>query len=519
MDFGTIAFAIVTLIIGIIVGFLVKNSIDKKQMNDANANAEVIVDDAIRQAQTLKREALFEAKEENLRYRNEVEEELKERRSEITRSENRLIQKEASLDQKSATLDQRELNIEAKEETYLQKQAELVEKEKDIDTLIEQQQSELEKVAAMSRDEAQNLILAQTEQELEQDIAIRVRDAEQQIKDESTRTAKEIILQAIQRTSTDIVADNSVSVVHLPNDDMKGRIIGREGRNIKSFESLTGIDLIIDDTPDTVLLSGFDPIRREIAKIALEKLIQDGRIHPGRIEEMVERARKEVDERIREVGEEATFELGLHQVHPDLIKIIGRLAYRTSYGQNVLNHSVEVAKLTGYLAGELGEDVQLAKRAGLFHDIGKALDQEVEGTHVEIGVEIAKRYKEPEVVINSIASHHGDTPPTSNIAVLVAVADALSASRPGARSESLENYVRRLEQLEEIANAYQGVDHSYAIQAGRELRVIVKPNEVNDAQSAKLAYDIKSQVESEMTYPGNVKVTVIREMRAIEVAK
>ncbi|MBZ6526268.1 ribonuclease Y [Aerococcaceae bacterium DSM 111021] len=519
MDFMSIAFAIVALIVGIIIGFLIKNMSDNKRIDGAKANAEVIVDDAIKQAQNLKREALFEAKEENLKYRNEIETELKERRNEVSRSENRLIQKEENLDSKSNNLDKRELNIESKEDNLSKRLQSVTDKEARINEIIQQQKDELERVAALSRDDARELIIDETKDGLTQDIAIMVRDAEQQAKDEADRNAKNIILQAIQRTSTDIVTDNSVSLVQLPNDDMKGRIIGREGRNIRTFESLTGIDLIIDDTPDTVVLSGFDPIRRQIAKIALEKLIQDGRIHPARIEEMVERARKEVDEKIREVGEEATFELGIHSLHPDLIKVIGRLAYRTSYGQNVLKHSIEVAKLTGYMASELGEDVVVAKRAGLLHDLGKALDNEIEGTHVEIGTEIAKRYKESDIVINAIASHHGDTQPTSMISVLVALADAFSAARPGARSESLENYIRRLEQLEEISTSFDGVSHAYAIQAGREVRVAVRPDKINDAQAAKVAHDIRKRVESEMNYPGNIKVTVIRETRSVEYAK
>ncbi|WP_218931038.1 ribonuclease Y [Ruoffia halotolerans] len=519
MDFMSIAFAIVALIVGIIIGFLFKKVSDNKRIEGAKANAEVIIDDAIKQAQNLKREALFEAKEENLKYRNEMEAELKERRNEVSRSENRLIQKEENLDQKGNNLDKRELNIESKEDDLNKRLQSVTDKEARVNEIIQQQKDELERVAALSRDDARELIIDETRDGLTQDIAIMVRDAEQQAKDEADRNAKNIILQAIQRTSTDIVTDNSVSVVQLPNDDMKGRIIGREGRNIRTFESLTGIDLIIDDTPDTVVLSGFDPIRRQIAKIALEKLIQDGRIHPARIEEMVERARKEVDEKIREVGEEATFELGIHSLHPDLIKIIGRLAYRTSYGQNVLKHSIEVAKLTGYMAGELGEDVVVAKRAGLLHDLGKALDNEIEGTHVEIGTEIAKRYKESDVIVNAIASHHGDTQPTSMISVLVALADAFSAARPGARSESLENYIRRLEQLEEISTSFDGVSHAYAIQAGREVRVAVRPDKINDAQAAKVAHDIRKRVESEMNYPGNIKVTVIRETRSVEYAK
>lgn len=519
MDFMSYAFAIVTLILGTGIGFYIRKKSDEKNVAGAKANAEAIIDDAIKQAQILKREALFEAKEENIKYRNEVEQELKERRSEANRTEKRLIQKEENLEIKSNNLDKRELNLEAKEEDFFKRRDDLVNKETRIQSLIDAQKTELERVSMLSRDDARKIIMDETEQELSHDIALMIRDADQKATDEADRNAKNIILQAIQRSASDIVTENTVTIVHLPNDDMKGRIIGREGRNIRTLESLTGIDLIIDDTPEAVVISGFDPIRRQIAKLALEKLIQDGRIHPARIEEMVDRARKEIDEKIREIGEEATFDVGVHSLHPDLIKILGRLSYRTSYGQNVLKHSIEVAKLAGVMAGELGEDISMAKRAGLLHDIGKALDHEIEGSHVEIGAEIANKYNEPEIVINSIASHHGDTLPTSTIAVLVASADALSAARPGARSESLENYIRRLEKLEEISNSFTGVSQSYAIQAGREIRVMVKPNEVNDAQSIRIARDIKKRIEEEMNYPGNIKVTVIRETRAIEYAK
>ena len=519
MDFMSYAFAIVALIIGTVIGFYIRKKSDEKNVAGAKANAEAIVDDAIKQAQNLKREALFEAKEENIKYRNEVEQELKERRNEANRTENRLIQKEENLEIKSNNLDKRELNLEAKEDDFSKRRDGLVNEEAKIQALIDAQKTELEKISMLSRDEARKIIMDETEQELSHEIAIMIRDADQKAKDEADRNAKNIILQSIQRRASDIVTENTVTIVHLPNDDMKGRIIGREGRNIRTLESLTGIDLIIDDTPEAVVISGFDPIRRQIAKLALEKLIQDGRIHPARIEEMVDRARKEIDEKIREVGEEATFDVGVHSLHPDLIKILGRLSYRTSYGQNVLKHSIEVAKLAGVMAGELGEDIALAKRAGLLHDIGKALDHEIEGSHVEIGAEIANKYNEPEIVVNSIASHHGDTLPTSTTAVLVAAADALSAARPGARSESLENYIRRLEKLEEISNSFTGVSQSYAIQAGREIRVMVKPNEVNDAQSVRIARDIKKRIEEEMNYPGNIKVTVIRETRAIEYAK
>ncbi|HFI0463668.1 TPA: ribonuclease Y [Streptococcus suis] len=519
MDLMSIAFAIVTFIIGIVVGLVIQRKNDEKQVNGARANAQAIVDDAIKQADTLKREALFEAKEENIKFRNEIEKELKERRNEANQLEKRLIQREENLDKKSITLDKRELNLENKETSLNEKHDQVALKEAQVDSLLTEQKAELERIATLSRAQAKELIMAETEQALSNEIAIQVRNAEQKAKDEADRNAKQIILQAIQRSATDLVTENTVSVVHLPSDDLKGRIIGREGRNIRTLESLTGIDLIIDDTPDTVVLSGFDPIRRQIAKIALEKLIQDGRIHPARIEEMVERARRELDEKVREIGEEATFDVGVHALHPDLIKILGRLSFRTSYGQNVLKHSIEVAKLAGVMAGELGEDVAMAKRAGLLHDLGKALDHEIEGSHVEIGAEIANKYKEPEIVVNAIAAHHGDTDPTSVIAILVAAADALSAARPGARSESLENYIRRLEKLEEISNSFAGVSHSYAIQAGREVRVMVKPQELNDAQAAKVARDIRNRIEQEMNYPGNIKVTVIRETRAVEYAK
>lgn len=519
MNFISIAFAVVTLIVGITIGYFIKQASDKEMIGGAKANADAIVDDAIAQAQNIQREALFQAKESSLKYRNEVEAELRERRHEVTRMEDRMINREENMDNREKSLDKREENLSAQEIRVKERLSDLDKDQEKIQTLVDEQGKELERIAMLTKADAQSIVLESTAKELTQETAIMIRDAHEAAELTAERDAKEIIMQAMQRTASEIVSENTVTVISLPSDDMKGRIIGREGRNIRTFESLTGIDLIVDDTPETVVLSGFDPIRRKIAQTALERLIQDGRIHPARIEEMVDRATKEIDSQIREAGEKATFELGIHRMHPDLIKILGRLSFRTSYGQNQLGHSVEVAKLAGIIAGELGEDVTLAKRAGLMHDIGKALDAEIEGSHVEIGAELASRYNEPEEVINSIASHHGDTPATSVIAEIVATADTLSAARPGSRSESLENYVKRLEKLEKIANDFEGVDHSYAIQAGREIRVMVEPATIDDAQAIILARDIKNKIEKDMDYPGNIKVTVIRETRAIDYAK
>ncbi|KIY22968.1 MULTISPECIES: ribonuclease Y [Mesobacillus] len=507
------------LIVGAVVGYFYRKSVAEAKIAGAKNAAEQIVEDAKREAEAMKKEALLEAKDENHRLRTEAEREIRERRNELQKQENRLLQKEENLDRKDESLNKREILLEKKDDALTKRQQHIEEMESKVDEMVQKQQAELERISSLTRDEAKSIILERTEQELAHDIAIMIKESENRAKEESDKKAKEVLSIAIQRCAADHVAETTVSVVNLPNDEMKGRIIGREGRNIRTLETLTGIDLIIDDTPEAVILSGFDPIRRETARLALEKLVQDGRIHPARIEEMVEKARREVDEHIREVGEQTTFEVGVHGLHPDLIKILGRLKYRTSYGQNVLKHSIEVAQLSGLLAAELGEDETLARRAGLLHDIGKAIDHEVEGSHVEIGVELATKYKEHPVVINSIASHHGDTEPTSIIAVLVAAADALSAARPGARSEALENYIRRLERLEEISESYEGVEKSFAIQAGREIRIMVRPDQIDDLQAHRLARDIRKKIEEELDYPGHIKVTVIRETRAVEYAK
>lgn len=519
MEALTIISVLLALIVGAVVSYIVSSKTIQSKLAQTKQSAQHIVDEANRQADALKKEALLEAKDEIHQYRTTIEAELRDRRNELQRQENRLMQKEENLDRKDESLVKREHQLEKKESSLNERQQHIEQLESKMDEMVRAQQAELERISNLTREDARHIILERVEKELSHETAVMIKESESRAKEDADKKAREILSLAIQRCAADHVAETTVSVVNLPNDEMKGRIIGREGRNIRTLETLTGIDLIIDDTPEAVILSGFDPIRRETARIALDKLVQDGRIHPARIEEMVEKARREVDDYIREVGEQTTFEVGVHGLHPDLIKILGRLKFRTSYGQNVLKHSMEVAHLAGLMAAELGEDVTMAKRAGLLHDIGKAIDHEVEGSHVEIGVELAQKYKEHSIVVNAIASHHGDTEPTSTIAVLVAAADALSAARPGARSETLENYIRRLEKLEEIAESYEGVEKSFAIQAGREVRIMVKPEVVDDTDSHRLARDIRKRIEEELDYPGHIKVTVIRETRAVEYAK
>jgi ribonucrease Y len=510
----TIILIVVFIIVSIalIVEFQIRKRLTETKILKAEEEAVKKVEEAKKEAEAKKKEAILEAKEEVHKLRTDFEKESRERRNEIQRLERRNIQREESLDKKSDLLEKREENINKK----LQEVQVLEEK---VQELYGKQREELERISGLTSEEAKQVLLSEIEKEIKHDAAIMIKDVESKAKEEADKRAREVITCAIQRCAADHVSESTVHVVALPNDEMKGRIIGREGRNIRTLETLTGVDLIIDDTPEAVILSSFDPIRREVARIALEKLIIDGRIHPARIEEMVERAKKEVENDIKEEGEQATFETGVHGLHQELIKLLGRLKYRTSYGQNVLKHSLEVANLAGLMAAELGLDVTIAKRAGLLHDIGKAVDHEVEGPHALIGAEIAKKYHESSIIVNAIGAHHGDLEMQSLEAILVQAADAISAARPGARRETLEAYIKRLEKLEEIANSYEGVEKSYAIQAGREIRIMVKPEEIDDAGAIEMARNIVKKIESELEYPGQIKINVIRETRAIDYAK
>lgn len=504
--------AIVGLAIGGIGGYIIRKKSSESLIGSAEAEAQRILESANRDMEALKKEAQIEAKDAAFQIRNDAEKEARERRLEAQNTEKRLVQKEDALDRKST-------NLEKKEEALLAREEKLEETRNALKDMAAQQQLELERVAGLSAEEAKSQLFNQVEQDVDYDIAVMIKEKEAEARETADKAARNIITGAIQRCAADHVSESTVSAVNLPSDEMKGRIIGREGRNIRTLENLTGVDLIIDDTPEAVVLSCFDPIRREVARIALEKLIVDGRIHPARIEDMVNKAQKEVENTIREAGEQAVFETGVHGLHPELVKLLGRLKYRTSYGQNVLRHSIEVSQLAGLMAAELGLDATLAKRAGLLHDIGKAIDHDTEGSHTSLGGDIARKYHEPEGVLNAILSHHGDVDPACVEAVIVAAADAISAARPGARRETLENYIKRLTQLEAIANDFDGVEKTYAVQAGREIRIIVKSEKVDDNLAAKLSYDIAKRIESEMEYPGQIKVVVIRETRTVNYAK
>ena len=517
MEFNTLSLilCIALVVVGAVcffIGMTYRKKVAEKEIGSAEEEARRIINESIKGGESKKREMLLEAKEEIHKSRNEYEKEVKERRSELQKQERRLQQKEESLDKK--------LDLHEKKEDELAKKAANIQaQQEEVASLKRSQMEMLEKISGLTQEEAKAYILKGVEDDVRHETAVKIKEIEQQLKDDADSLAREIITTAIQRCAADQVAEATVSVVPLPNDEMKGRIIGREGRNIRTLETITGVDLIIDDTPEAITVSSFDPVRREIARLALEKLIADGRIHPTRIEDMVEKARREVDHTIKVEGERASFETGVHNLHPEIIKLLGRQKYRTSYGQNVLNHSIEVAHIAGLLASELGVDVTLAKRAGLLHDLGKAVDHEMEGSHVQLGVELAKKYKESPVVINAIEAHHGDVEPQTIIACLVQAADAISAARPGARRENVENYIRRLEKLEELTSSFPGVEKSYAIQAGREVRIMVKPEEVSEDNMVLLAHDLAKKIESELEYPGQIKVNVIRETKAVEYAK
>ena len=522
-----IAGVIVLAVVVVIVSYLFTRAAVQKQneaymndmrmkaqemLNQSAAEGQILIDKATVEADSIKREALLEAKEESIRTKNELDKEIRERRNEVQRNERRVQQKEESLDRKTEQIERKEQSLTAREES-LRKQKE------EVTQLQEKRIQELERISGLTSEQAKEHLLKIVEEDVKHDSAIMIKEVEAEAREEADKRAKEIVIGAIQRCAADHVAESTISVVQLPGDEMKGRIIGREGRNIRTLETMTGVDLIIDDTPEAVVISGFDPIRREVARIALERLIVDGRIHPARIEEMVEKAKKEVDAKIKEEGEAATLEVGVHGIHPELVRLLGKLRFRTSYGQNALKHSIEVAQLSGLIAGEFGLDIRLAKRAGLLHDIGKAVDHEMEGSHVQLGADLCRKYKESQIVINTVESHHGDVEAASLIACIVQAADTISAARPGARRETLETYTTRLKQLEEITNSFKGVSNSYAIQAGRQVRVMVVPEQVNDAEMILLARDISKKIENEMEYPGQIKVNVIRESRVTDYAK
>ena len=513
MNIGIIIAAVlISLAIGVLLGIVYRKKVAESKINSAEEESKKIVSMAKIEAENLKKAKIIEAKEEIVNSRNELDQEIKERRGEVQRQETRLIQKEENLERRAE-------NYERKEENLNKKEKELEEERQKIEELHSQELKELQRIASLSKEDAKNILLKEVEKDIVAEKAAIIREANQKVKDDIKKNAKELLTYAVQKCAADHSQETTVSIVALPSDEMKGRIIGREGRNIKALETLTGVDLIIDDTPEAVVLSGFDPLRREVAKIALEKLIEDGRIHPAKIEEVVEKAKQELEETIKEEGERAVLETGVIGLHPDIVKLIGKLKYRTSYGQNVLNHSIEVSNLARIMAEELGLDAKLARRAGLLHDIGKALDHDMEGTHVEIGVEILKKYKENPLVINAVEAHHEDVEPQTLEAVLIQAADAISASRPGARRETLEAYIKRLQNLEEIADSFDGVEKSFAIQAGREVRIIVKPDKINDDQMTILARDVAKKVENEMDYPGQIKVNVIRETRTVDFAR
>ena len=514
---GSVIIAVViTLLVTAVVVYFVTTAYYKKvteaKIGNADEKAREIIDEAVKTAETKKREAMLEAKEESIRVKNDLDKEVKERRAEIGRSERRIVQKEENLDKKLEAIEKREARFAAKAEEINRQKAQVAK-------LNDERVKELERISGLTSEQAKDYLLKTVEEDVKIDTAKLIKEMEHKAKEEADKKAKEYVVTAIQKCAADHVAETTISVVQLPNDEMKGRIIGREGRNIRTLETLTGVDLIIDDTPEAVILSGFDPIRREVARIALEKLIVDGRIHPARIEEMVEKAQKEVETMIREEGEAATLEVGVHGIHPELVRLLGRMKFRTSYGQNALKHSIEVAQLSGLLAAEIGVDVRTAKRAGLLHDIGKSVDHDMEGSHIQIGVDLCRKYKESPIIINAVEAHHGDVEPESLIACIIQAADTISAARPGARRETLETYSNRLKQLEDISNGFKGVEKSFAIQAGREIRIMVVPEQISDADMVLLARDISKQIEAELEYPGQIKVNVIRESRVTDYAK